>query len=141
MPRHSRWTLAITGLYAVGLALVGLWPTHIDKNFAIAGWPSVQWVIRHLELTPQQGYNMVEFSANVLLFIPLGALILTFRPRWSWVRVILAGAIVSTAIEILQEVSRPGRTADLRDVLANTIGTAVGLFAVIGLRRILALRE
>ncbi|MCW2751950.1 MAG: VanZ family protein, partial [Aeromicrobium sp.] len=90
----------ITGLYAIGLALIGTWPTHVDKHLAVVNFPPVQWMTRQLNLTTLQGYTVVEFSANVLLFLPLGALLAVFRPGWTWIQVVLTGAILSTLIEL-----------------------------------------
>lgn len=118
--------LAGAGVYALGLTAVGLWPTHVDKDVDVIDWPPVRWVIDQLDLTTQQGYDMVEFSANLLWFAPFGLLLRVLRPGWSWLTVIMTGALVSAVIEILQAVARPGRTADVRDVIANTLGVALG---------------
>jgi VanZ family protein len=42
------------------------------------------------------------------------------------VHAVLLGLAVSSAIEILQDVARPGRTASWADVAANTAGAALG---------------
>ena len=57
VPRYSRWILAGGVVYAVAIAAVGLWPTHID---------------RQLHLSTDWGYDVIEFAANVLWFAPLG---------------------------------------------------------------------
>lgn len=60
---------------------------------------------------------------NVGLFLPLG-LALGWRARSFW-KVVAAGALLSTAIELFQLVV-PGRDPELRDILSNTAGVLVG---------------
>lgn len=136
MPRRSRWILAAGSAYALAIAVVGLWPTHVDQDFDAVNWPPVKWILDRLDLTPPHGYDLVEFTANVLWFAPFGLLLRALRPGWSWLTVILTGALVSAAIEILQAVSRPGRSADVRDVVANTLGVALGCLVYAGLHRL-----
>jgi len=60
---------------------------------------------------------------NVALFVPLG-LAAGWRATSFW-RVAVAGALLSTAIEVLQMMV-PGRDPSLRDIVANTTGAALG---------------
>ncbi len=117
-------------MYAIGLALVGMWPHTVDENVDVAGFPPVRWTTETLGLTPWQGYEVVQFSANVVLFIPLGALVLLVWHRSGVVRATVAGAAVSSLIELLQHLVRPERIASLQDVVANTVGAAAGAAAV-----------
>lgn len=81
----------------------------------LASWPGTAWIT----------FDAVEFSANVLLFVPLGVLAVAWRGRW-W-HGILLGLAVSAAIETTQLLFLPTRVADVRDVVANTLGAAVGV--------------
>jgi glycopeptide antibiotics resistance protein len=126
MPRHLRWIPVVAGLYALALAAIGAWPTHVDKNIDLVDTRPAQWVLDQLNLTNQQGYDLIEFGANILLFVPFGLLVCALRPGWSRLTVVMVGALASATIEILQAVARPGRTADVRDVVANTLGAALG---------------
>jgi len=66
----------------------------------------------------------VDVVLNVALFVPLGAaLALAGVPAG---RAVLAGFLVSLAIEGLQFSLVPGRDASLSDLLTNTAGTALG---------------
>jgi glycopeptide antibiotics resistance protein len=66
-------------------------------------------------------------GANVLLFVPLGLLLpLRARALDGWARILLAGAAVSAAVEILQFGLGMGRTAAVDDVLTNTAGAGLG---------------
>ena len=74
-------------------------------------------------------YTVLEFLANVALFAPLGVLlILAWRRIPPWTAVVV-GCAASVVIELVQ-LAIPSRYSTLSDVIANTLGTAVGvLFA------------
>lgn len=62
---------------------------------------------------------------NVLFFIPLGALSGLYFKRKVMARSLLAGAVVSISIELLQLVTRTG-TCETDDVICNTLGCIMG---------------
>jgi glycopeptide antibiotics resistance protein len=67
--------------------------------------------------------------ANVLLFLPFGfALGLRFptTPRW---RLVLLCSVLSVSVEAVQLLGHLGRSADVTDVLTNTVGGFLGLLA------------
>jgi hypothetical protein len=65
----------------------------------------------------------VDVFLNLLLFAPFGAgLRLT---GWPWRRVVLATALVSLSVEVLQLTLVAGRDASLSDLVTNTTGAAV----------------
>ncbi|MFB7891620.1 VanZ family protein [Microbacterium sp. NPDC056044] len=69
------------------------------------------------------GTGWIEFGANILMFVPLGFLLtLLFRHPWYGVALALA---LSAAAELAQVVI-PSRQPTLRDILANTLGAALG---------------
>ncbi len=71
--------------------------------------------------------------ANLLLFVPFGlALGLRFPggPRW---RLVLVCLVLSASVEAIQLVSPIGRSADVTDILTNTLGGALGLVMARGL--------
>ncbi|HEX3276114.1 MAG TPA: VanZ family protein, partial [Gemmatimonadales bacterium] len=65
-----------------------------------------------------------DVGANLLLFVPLAAGLRLAGV--SWRRVVLASALLSLTVELLQYCVIPGRDASLSDVLTNTTGGAVG---------------
>ncbi|WP_439565906.1 VanZ family protein [Microcella sp.] len=70
-----------------------------------------------------------EFAANVMLFVPWGALVvLIVGPRRWWLAV-LAGVVLTTAIEIAQIPT--ARISDPRDLVANIAGTVIGVVVAI----------
>ena len=78
-------------------------------------------------------FGGVDFALNVVLFIPLG-----IGLRWllgSWIVPAMVGASATLLIETLQWRLIPGRDASLGDLLANTLGTLVGVWlATTGMR-------
>jgi hypothetical protein len=78
--------------------------------------------------------GLIEFVLNVLLFIPLAALcaLLWTRPKvWVW---IVGGLLLSSSLEWLQQEFLSSRSASSLDIIANTIGAAVGAGVVCSTR-------
>lgn len=73
----------------------------------------------------QNGY-WEDIALNILLFIPLGFLI------GSW-RGLLMGFIFSVAIEVIQYCGRIG-FCEMDDVLNNSIGTGIGILCNFGFK-------
>lgn len=125
--------LAAAGAYVAGLAVVALWPVPVDRGVDVLGsWP-VRLLVK-LGLSPARGYDVVQLSANVVLFVPLGffAMLLV---RASVPMVVLGGAVVSAAVELVQAEALPERVASWPDVVANTLGAAVGAVLAVWVRR------
>ncbi len=103
-------------------------PTIVDPEVEGA----LRRLVRELQSAPGMGwvsYDGVEFTANVALFAPLGLLVIAWRGRW-WYG-ILGGLALSAGIETWQLFMLPARVADVRDVVANTLGAALGVGAAV----------
>lgn len=75
------------------------------------------------------GYTVLEFTANIVLFVPFGLLLGVLAPRWpSWL-VIASGFAMSAGIEFVQTML-PTRYPTVSDVIANTLGAAIGITAL-----------
>jgi VanZ family protein len=99
---------------------------------------AVLLVIAAVTLTPSTSYSELpfgcvicgslgglDFALNVVLFLPLGmTLYLAWRRPGP---VIMATVIVTLSIELAQWRLLPGRDASLGDLVANTLGGALGL--------------
>jgi VanZ family protein len=77
---------------------------------------------------------VLEFLANVVLFAPLGVLLVLAFPGVRWWAVVLAGFLLSVGIELVQ-LAIPSRVSSVSDVVANTAGTALGLLLAWSRRR------
>jgi VanZ family protein len=118
-----RVTTALFVVYLAGLARVTLWPTlGPDDGFDVVR-TVLAWLGSH---GVPLSYSVTELLANIVLFVPFGLLVglLTrFRP-WT---VVALGLATSGGIELAQLLFLPDRVADVRDLVANTLGTAVGV--------------
>jgi VanZ family protein len=130
MHRRRALSVALAGAYLLALALIALWPSHVDEDLDIVGSGPARLMIEHLNLSASQAYDSIEFAANVLLFVPLGVLTLTALPRQRWVRGVALAAAASIAIELAQTIALPERTASWRDIIANSTGGAIGVLTV-----------
>jgi VanZ like protein len=94
------------------ILVVTLWP----ERPAVA--PAFNWCIGCGEL------GALDVLNNIALFVPLGV-VLRLRGS-SLARALIVSAALSTAIEILQLVIVPGRDPSLSDIVANSLGGALG---------------
>jgi glycopeptide antibiotics resistance protein len=70
-------------------------------------------------------FNLLEFVANVLLFLPFGVFFVLLFGRARWWLAILLGVGMTAGIEFAQQFI-PNRVSDPRDILSNSIGAVVG---------------
>lgn len=123
--RNLRVQLAVYGFV---LALIAFWPSPVDQG---AG-PILHSITAAV---PWLTYSVIEFSANVVLFVPLGAILsLALPSRRKWV--VPIALAVTILIEVGQALLLTQRTPSVRDVIANTLGAAIGLLAVVVIERI-----
>jgi hypothetical protein len=125
-------------------------PARIRQRVSLQpGWPSLAllaWLVVIGTVTLVPDPSLVELAAstpvwclvcgsmgtidvlwNVLLFVPLGA-----SARWNgWSpkKSIFLGIAVSCTIEALQATVLPGRDASLSDLVTNSSGTLLGVYA------------
>lgn len=86
-------------------------------------------------------YDVVEFLANVGMFIPIGFFAAIAVSRRLWWIVIIAGALLSVGIEQAQALLLPERFATVSDILANSLGAIVGAVIGLFLRLLVAYRD
>lgn len=88
------------------------------------GWQSQEWI--SFNFIPFVTQDPLSIVLNVLLFIPFGILLpLTFYKMRKWTKVLLAGLIFITAVELMQLLFF-GRTFDIDDLLSNLSGVIIG---------------
>lgn len=115
---RRRWVIGALALYGLGVAVILLAPVGYSGIVkAIAGW-----MADDLGLTGF-GSGWIEFAANILMFVPLGFLFtLLLKNHWYGA---VVGLLISAGAEAVQIVI-PSRQASLRDILANSVGAALG---------------
>ena len=94
---------------------------------AFSQWPVTAWITA----------EVLEFCANIVLFVPAGVLAACWLPpraRWAAIPV---GLALSGIIESIQAIWLVERIPDVRDLVANTLGAAIGFVILrrIGPRR------
>jgi len=130
--RAAQWGL-IAYVFIVGL--LSLWPTPVDR----AGGALLLKALRKLHrrgVPAWVDYGFVESASNVLLFVPLGALVAWLLGRRYWWAGTAAGILLSSLSELAQFFFLPARYPTLADVAANTLGATLGaLLALLAMTR------
>lgn len=110
---------------------------------AIAGLVLVTLVILVATLTPAERGELGEFERcvlcggrwmadllrNIILFVPLGALLSLVLRGAHWYRAALLASLISALIELTQ-LTIAGRDPSIGDLLANTVGGFAGALAM-----------
>lgn len=125
----ERATTIAAGLYLAVLLVIAWWPTHVDRDLDIEN----SWLVRGLTalgMSAGSGYGLVEFTANIALFVPWGMCAARFLAG-RWAVAVLSGVVATVLVETVQWLLLAGRTASLGDVVANSLGTAIGVAAVV----------
>jgi glycopeptide antibiotics resistance protein len=119
-------TVVATSLYGAALVAVTLFPFRVGLGrFSNL----VPWYDK-VNLIPIVTIDPIGFGLNIAMTVPLGLLVpLLVRIRTAGAAA-LVGLAVSATIELTQGVGNillsGGRTADVNDVIANTVGTVLG---------------
>jgi glycopeptide antibiotics resistance protein len=125
---------ALLVVYFAVVLLTTLTPSPVDKPYS----GTITRVLRELHalgVPHWLGYAQIEFTSNVLLFLPLGLLAaLVLPPRDWWLVAVLAPAF-SSILEAAQAVFLPERYPSAADVIANGVGGAIGAALALLLRR------
>lgn len=118
------WAVTAT-VYLLAVAFIVFWPVPVDR-------PAQNALPRLLESWHAAGvplwvdYRLIEWLANVIMFLPWGVLgTLLLARRWWWM-IPFSGLLASAAVESTQYVFLPARFASTADIVANTAGALLG---------------
>lgn len=135
-----RFVAVLTVMYVGVVLLVTLWPTAVDNGLD----PYIERLLAKLwskGMPTFVDYGFIEFSANVVFFVPVGFLLgLLFPYRWWWLSIV-GGGLLSSAVETAQGLFLPGRVSSLGDVVANTIGAIIGCLVAVAMRMLILHRD
>lgn len=112
----------------VPLSLVAFWPSPLDKPVQgeLAGF---LFLIHALGTPGWLNYSFIEATANVVLFVPLGAVAsLAFPNKQLW-QLGAFGLVVSGCMELGQQLFLHDRFASPLDLVTNTAGCVIGALA------------
>lgn len=141
-PSHVRRNISLLLLlaYAGVVAAMTLSPTPLDQGFE-SSIDKLLGVLHRNGVPEWFGYNKLEFTANIAMFIPLGFLLGLALPARIWWLALLASPAISIAIEMTQAGLLESRFATASDVFANTIGGLFGTLLAMVLRAIVNARD
>ena len=139
MTLYPRALRIILGAYVAVLAVVGFFPSPVDRPIDAPLSRIIQWCGQHgLGFI---SYARVEFGANIALFVPLGMLLaLLFGPHRWWCAPVIC-SVATALIELGQGVLLPQRVASIGDVIANTIGGLLGALVAVAVMAAVARRR
>jgi|GEM_PF-3486974 len=140
MTRHLRPLLQYAlAAYTLLVLAVTLWPEPPDKPVAKQIRTAID-TAHAAGAPPKLGYNLLEYSANLFLFVPIGILLAALlTPRLWWFAPVL-GMTLTFAIEFVQS-NIPSRHASQMDLLYNTLGALAGALLVVALRWVFSRRN
>jgi len=137
-----RWVIAWAGLaLCVGLvATITMWPAPVDQGYG-AAIDKVLTMLHNRGVPEWFGYSKLEFTSNIVMFIPLGFfLTLSFPHKYWWIALILIPAL-SGSIEWAQGQFLSQRFSSPLDVIANTTGGYIGVLCAMALWGIVNARD
>lgn len=126
--RHPILSFATFSYLAV-VGWVTLGPQPLDDEGRGLLRRVIGWLQRH-DATEWVTYSGVEFTANVLMFVPVGLffVLLLGRRQW-WLAAVLCVALTIT-IETTQ-LFLADRVPDPRDLMSNSIGGVIGVLGAL----------
>jgi glycopeptide antibiotics resistance protein len=126
--------------YASIVLAATLSPTPLDQGYE--GAIDKLLAVLHRNGVPEWfGYHKLEFSANVVMFIPLGLLITLLLPTKVWALALIICPALSGAIELTQGALLSQRFASWGDITSNSIGAIIGILVAVILRALVYERD
>lgn len=127
MPPVPRKVAALLGLAYVGfVAVVASRSEPVDRGRD----GTIERVLDRLHgwgVPTSFDYDALEVAANVGYFVPVGLLLVLALPRSRWWVALLVGVGLSVASELGQALLLPERVSSVTDLLANSLGTVLGV--------------
>jgi glycopeptide antibiotics resistance protein len=121
IPRQlAIWARILLPVYLLVVGFIAFSPSD-DSGSGFLDWLA--------DALGEPGYVAVEFTANILMFVPFGVLVRLASVRLQWWMILALGFLTTVTIELTQ-LALPSRYSTVSDVIANTLGTAVGLAAL-----------
>ena len=144
MPPKSRiresWAAAGLVICVLAVLLATMWPAPLDRGYE-ASIAKFLDVLHRYGVPLWFGYNKLEFSANILMFFPVGFLLTLLFPNGFWWISLLVCPALSMGIEGFQSVALTERFATVNDVIANSVGALAGILLAVCFRALVHARD
>ena len=127
--RSSRfvwWSRVLLAAFVIAIVVIVLWPGPPAAG-AQHGLRDLLDRLHHEWLPLWVSFSLIEWLSNVLMFVPVGFLGAFALPQRARRWLLLLAFCASALIELIQQMSLPGRTPSVADVVANTLGAALGM--------------
>lgn len=111
------------------LALIAFWPSPVDQPVQ-GQLVSALYVLHRHGVPAWVDYKLVEATANVVLFVPLGIVGSLAFPGKRWWQVGALGLLLSGCIELGQLLFLHDRFAAVSDIVTNATGATAGALLV-----------
>ncbi|KAB7670764.1 VanZ family protein [Bacillus sp. B1-b2] len=140
-PKH--FVVLITfGIYSLCVLHLVFFP--IEVNIGIYA-NQIEWY-KTINFIPLLTIDLTTFILNIIMLIPLGMYIPLLKKGYVTARNIAKlGFMISLSFELVQLLIRvtlgSGRTTDINDLLANTVGTVIGFIFMKRLLNISSMRS
>lgn len=120
-------------LYMSGVLFVTLMPVITSLPFCFNHPYTPMHMVPFEDALHGRGDFMRQIILNVIMTVPFGLLYPLCRrcagKESGFLRCVLAAALLSLTIELLQPLINGARSADITDVITNTVGGAIGYAA------------
>lgn len=130
----------LLAIYAAFVLLVTMWPNPQQLEFGSISSRLLR-VLHNFGVPEWFGYDKLEFTANIGMFVPLGFLLGLALARKAWWAAVFLLPAFSGAIEFTQGIALDERVSTLQDVAANTIGGYIGLLLAMIVRAMIYARD
>ncbi|WP_433585589.1 VanZ family protein [Microbacterium hydrocarbonoxydans] len=125
---------AALAVYAAGIVGNTVFPIYLHPLTGGDEWTP------GLALVPFADYEWEDATMNILIFVPLGMLVVLLLATPSWWKVLLVVVGTSGGIETLQLAAQRyfagGHIADVNDLLSNIVGGMLGYALLVVLSRV-----
>jgi glycopeptide antibiotics resistance protein len=141
LPAGHLLAIALFLTYVATVASVTLFPIRLDEAYT-SRTPFDPPVVLDVFLLGFDAMPPVQYIGNALLGLPFGLLAPFVWTKMSMRSVLVSALCFCVLVEALQWLTTklliafPSRSADINDVLLNTLGSAVGVLAFLVLRRV-----
>lgn len=138
LQNQGLWRTVLAAML-IPLAIIAFWPSPVDQPVQ-GHLASVLYVLHQHSVPVWVDYKLVEATANVLLFLPLGTVGSLAFPSKCWWQIGALGLFLSGCIELGQLLFLHGRFAALSDIVTNAAGATAGALLAVSLGQKISVR-